>query len=216
MTTLRSTALLMAGATTKKEELWLACKEKTCCQAPVVIPTGRDVWRIARAMDAPPWSFLRYFEIQQPRRDAFALDGSGRRFRMALAKGSPRRKTQPSPCIFLMSTRDGSRRCMLGSLRPLVCRAFPSEMADGVLCMRPDHGCTCRVWTLASVDVDEETALVEARQSDATEYCSVVAGWNDRMAELAPGTYSSFPSYLDFLVEAYDGLDARSNVGQVP
>ena len=29
----------------RKEEVWLACKPKSCCYTSVVIPTGKDVWQ---------------------------------------------------------------------------------------------------------------------------------------------------------------------------
>jgi Fe-S-cluster containining protein len=188
----------------RKEQLWLACRQKTCCSAPLVIPTGRDVWRIARALDAPPWSFLIYFQSREPRRDAFCLDASGRTFRVALAKQPSRRHRLPPPCIFLVKTRDGAHRCGLGELRPSVCRAFPVEMVDGVVCLRPDSGCTCRRWTLGEVDVAEERELVLARQAAAEEYCGVVARWNARVAEAGPEARFDFLDYCRFLLEAYD------------
>lgn len=204
------------GALTKKELLWLACPRKTCCYTPVVVPTGRDVWRISRALDTPPWTFLRYFEVHESRRDAFALDGSARRFRIALAKGHARRKGAPPPCIALMRTRDGSHRCGLGTLRPLVCRAFPSEPVDGLLYLRPDNGCTCREWSLAHVDIAEETALVQAREAESEEYCGVVARWNERLASFPAGAYTDFPAYCNHILDTYDELDARARAEAPP
>jgi len=187
--------------TAAKEQIWLACRDKTCCYAPLVIPTGRDVWRITQALGVPPWSFLIYFVTREPRRDAFVLDHSGRAFRLALAKGPSRRK-QP-PCVFLMKTRDGAHRCGLGDLRPSVCRAFPTEVADGLICVRPDSGCTCRVWSLADVDLAEERALVEQRQANAEEYCQVVAGWNAHVEAAGAEARFDFLDYCRFLMQAY-------------
>jgi hypothetical protein len=187
-----------------KEALWLACKPKTCCYAPLVIPTGRDVWRIARTLDVPPWSFLIYFQSREPRRDAFLLDRSGTQFRLALAKGRRRRTTSPPPCIFLMRTRRGFHRCGLGQLRPGVCRAFPSELVDGVLCLRPDTGCTCRAWSLSDVDIGVEVALVDQRQADAEEYCAVVERWNEGVD--GSDTGHDFVEYCAYLLDVYDGL----------
>lgn len=201
---------------TKKELLWLACPRKTCCYTPIVVPTGRDVWRISRALDTPPWTFLRYFEVREPRRDAFALDGSARRFRIALAKGKARRKNAPPPCIFLMRTRGGSHRCGLGALRPLVCRAFPAELVDGLLYLRPDSGCACTDWSLAQVDIAEETSLVQARDAESEEYCEVVARWNERLSFFPPGAYTDFPAFCSYLLDAYDELAARGSMGAVP
>jgi hypothetical protein len=194
-------------APTRKEGVWLACKQKTCCYS-AVIPTGQDVWRISRALDTPPWSFLVYFHSPQPRRDVFYLDRSGRGFRIALAKGtkSPRSK-RPAPCIFLLKTRGAHHRCGLGDLRPTVCRSFPSELIDGVVCIRPDHGCQCREWTLADVDLSEEMDVLEERQSDVDVYCEIVGRWNARVKAAPEDITLDFTDYCTFVLQAYDQLD---------
>jgi Fe-S-cluster containining protein len=200
----------MLPTLTRKETIWLACKAKSCCYTPAVVPTGRDVWRIARALDTPPWSFLRYFPTARPRRDAFALDQSGQQFRLALGKAPSRRKTA-LPCIFLLRTRNGHHRCGLGDLRPLVCRAFPADVVDGVLSLSNAGQCVCRTWALADVDIAEETALVEARQRGAEEYCAIVARWNARVAAAPPDTTFTFADYCDFLLETYDGIETSQS-----
>ena len=191
---------------TRKEALWLTCQPKTCCYATVVVPSGRDVWRIARTLDAPPWSFLVYFRSPQPRRDAFLLDPAGPPLRLALAKRPGRRTKTPPPCTFLLRARDGVHRCGLGALRPLVCRTFPAELADGVLCLDPGLTCTCRRWALADVDLAEERALLAIRQAEAEEYWAVVADWNARVAAAPAGGCPDFFDYCAFLLAAYDAL----------
>jgi Fe-S-cluster containining protein len=171
-----------------------------------VVPTGRDVWRISRALDTPPWTFVRYFPSPSPRGDAFALDRSERRYRLALAKAASRKK-QP-PCIFLMRTRDGHHRCGLGDLRPAACRAFPSDLFGGVLCARNDGGCTCRRWSLLDLDVAEETELVVRREEEAAEYRRLVAEWNRLVAEAPPEARFDFLAFCRFVLEAYDALAA--------
>jgi hypothetical protein len=195
----------MTGVTAK-EAIWLACHAKTCCYTPIVVPSGRDVWRISRALDAPPWSFLKYFSSRTARPDGFALDRSDARFRLALAKRPSTRKRSAAPCIFLLRSRAGAHRCGLGTLRPAACRSFPSELVDGVLCLRDNAGCTCRSWTLADVDIAEETARVEARQAEAVEYHQIVARWN-AMVEAAPvDARIDFVAYCEFLRQTYDAL----------
>jgi Fe-S-cluster containining protein len=196
----------------RKEALWLACAAKSCCYAAVVVPPGRDVWRIARALNAPPWSFLRYFATPSPRGDAFALAGGGPRYRLALGKAPSRRRAKP--CVFLLRTRRGQHRCALGPLRPMACHAFPSELVGGALCVRNDGGCSCRTWTLADVDVAEESATVVAREAEAEEYRAVVAAWNARCAARTGGDgqaeggdgAASFVDYCTYLLETYDRL----------
>jgi Fe-S-cluster containining protein len=212
---------------TRKEAIWLACKAKSCCYSAIVVPTGRDVWRIARALDTSPWSFLVYFQSPPRARDAFALDQSGQTFRLALSKQRSRRTKTPPPCIFLLRTRDGAHRCSLGDLRPLVCRTFPSELVDGVVCLRNDGSCSCRLWALADVDIEEERLALEARQADAEAYCQVVAHWNAQVAAAPAGARFDFFDYCRFLLDAYDAmaeaepsgsedeLDAKSRQGSI-
>ncbi|MBX6772540.1 MAG: hypothetical protein IRY83_12495 [Chloroflexi bacterium] len=195
----------------RKEEIWLACRPKTCCAA-VVIPSGRDIWRIARALGTPPWSFLVYFPTPTPRRDAFILDTSGRRFRIALAKQPSRRTVMPPPCIFLLRTGAGSHRCGLGANRPLACQAFPARLVGEVLCLDP-RGCTCRAWTLADVDIAHERALAARCQAEAEEYVAVVEAWNRRVAAGAVGPHPDFPAYCDYLMRTYDALAAGDEGG---
>jgi Fe-S-cluster containining protein len=197
--------------TSTREATWLACSAKSCCHAALVVPTGRDVWRIARALEVPPWSFLRYFPTSQPVDDAFALDAGDRRYRLLLGKRESRKK-QP-PCIFLTRTRHGHHRCGLGELRPAVCRSFPADLVGGVLCMANDLGCTCRTWTMVDVEVDEARAAVLRREAEAAEYRSLVAEWNRRIALGRPGQETDFFAYCDFLIDAYDALAVREGAG---
>ena len=72
---------------TRKEAIWLACKQKTCCYERLVTVTGRDVWRIARALDVDPWSFLIHYEAPAGP-DTFILGHDQIHYRLALADGS--------------------------------------------------------------------------------------------------------------------------------
>ncbi len=197
-------------ALTRKEALWLSCKKKSCCSN-IIVTTGRDMWRIARALDTPPWSFMVYFPSQAPSRDAFLLDHSGQPYRLALAKQTPRRprKTLP-PCIFLLRTGDGTHRCGLGQLRPLVCRAYPSEVQGSMVYLRGTTTCTCRDWSLVDVDLDEERALVEARQADAREYWALLERWNAQVLASVPGTRFTFGEFASFLLDHYDQIEAAT------
>lgn len=194
-----------------KDDLWLACKRKTCCSATIVVPSGRDVWRISRALDAPPWAFTRYFPGPPERPDAFRLAPGGPTFRLVLAKQPSRRTKTLPPCVFLMRTPDGHHRCGLGPLRPLVCQCHPAELIDGVLAVRTKNACTCREWSLADLDVAREAERVTVRQAEAAEYHRVVAAWNARIAAAPPDATFDFPAYGDYLLAAYDALAASSN-----
>jgi len=190
-----------------REGLWLGCAPKTCCYAPVVIPTGADIWRIARALDAPPSSFLMYFETPVPRRDGFALDRSARRFRLALGKNPELQQDGRTACAFLLRTRTGEHRCGLGDLRPMGCRVFPSALHDGEVGIQSDHGCVCRQWSLADIDTRAERPLLEARLAESEAYCEVVARWNAQVTDLPDGERRRPDQYCEYLLEAYDRME---------
>lgn len=188
----------------QKESLWLACKQKTCCSVRIVLVTGSDVWRIARAMDVEPWSFLAYYETL-PRPDAFILDASGQHYCLALAKRPSRRTVTPAPCIFLLSTRDGYHRCGLGDLRPAACKSFPAEIVDGVLCLAVQAGCSCRTWAHADIALDAESAVARWRAAELREYCEVVARWNDRvLAQTYGDSEFDLEDFCAFLLSTHD------------
>jgi Fe-S-cluster containining protein len=191
-----------------REAVWLGCRDKTCCYAALVVPTGYDAWRIARALDAPPWSFLMYFKSPAPRRDAFALDRSGRRFRLALAKSQMLRREEQPGCTFLIRTRTGEHRCGLGDLRPTGCRVFPLELTEGLVRVQAGHGCTCRSWSLADVDTAAERQLLEARVRESEAYCDVVRAWNASVHGGDPGIDFSFVQYCEYLLATYDRMAA--------
>jgi hypothetical protein len=195
-------------ALTRKEAIWLNCREKSCCMNTVVV-MGRDIWRIARALDAPFETFLDVFRAPTPTRDSFLLAAGGPRLRLVLAK-QPRDTVDqlPGACTFLMSTRDGARRCGLGALRPSFCRAYPSEILDGLLVMRPDATCTCRDWSLGDVEIHEERALVDDRRGVVEEYAAFVADWNASVESAPPGERFSLEDYEASLLRAYDALAA--------
>jgi Fe-S-cluster containining protein len=173
----------------------------------MVVPSGRDVWRIARTLDSPPWTFMVYFTALQPRPDAFYLDQSELSYRLLLGKRRPARRTKaPPPCIFLLRGRDRSHLCGLGELRPLVCQTFPADLVNGLVQILPDTGCTCRAWSLANLDIEAERPLLEQREREAEEYYGIVARWNERVAAAPADTTFEFPDYCRFLLDAYDEI----------
>lgn len=198
---------------TRKEATWLACKPKTCCYTSFVLLTGLDIWRISNALDVPPWSFIVYFESPEPRPDAFMLDKSGRQYRLALTKAPSRRKKSPPPCVFLLKTRDGHHRCGLGDLRPQVCKTFPMELADGIVCIPGATGCTCRAWSLADTEIEEEEQMLGVRMSEFSEYCDLVENWNASVMALPDEAQIDFYSYCRFVFQAYEERHEREQAG---
>jgi hypothetical protein len=199
-----------------RETLWLSCAAKTCCYTAAVIPTGTDVHRIARALDLPPPSFLVYFETSVPRRDAFALDRSARRFRWMLAKNPALSLDGRPGCGFLLRTRTGEHRCGLGDLRPVGCRVFPAMLRDGIVSVQPSPGCTCRPWSLADLDTAAERPGLEAGEADGERYGEVVSRWNEAVEREGAGRPRRFDEYCDYVLDAYDLMEAGAAAGGVP
>src|ERR1035437_9236625 len=122
----RSAERHLLTATIPRVEHWLRCREKRCCSYALVIVTGRDLARIAHTIGVAPWSFTTAIAAPADADDAFALDTSPRRWRLALSRIQFERSASPQ-CVFLLRLPGGNARCGLGEGRPAACRAFPNE-----------------------------------------------------------------------------------------
>jgi Fe-S-cluster containining protein len=179
----------------RKELLWLACREKSCCHDTKVIIGGRDIWRIAQALEIMPWQFTLYTEALEGAPDGFGLEPDGPHYQVILAK---QREAGPrgTPCIFLWKLADGHAQCGLGALRPLPCLTFPSVVSDGLLRVESTT-CSCRRWTLNDVDPAREESLLGQMLEEAAEYSEVVARWNAGLQTGSAGrTYREFCEYV--------------------
>lgn len=83
-------------------------------------------------------------------------------------------------------------------------------MVNELVCIRPDHGCVCREWTLADVDLGEEMTVLAERQSDVEVYCALVAQWNARVLTSPEEASLEFTDFCKFLLNAYDELNDAS------
>ena len=183
--------------------LWRACAPKTCCYLAVVFVTGRDVWDIASALDAPPASFLRLIASHQGEPAAIRLEPAGGMYRLALAKQRVRRAT-PAPCVFLQRLRGGQHRCAIADLRPAACQLHPAEVEQGVPVVRDGRGCTCREWRLADLDLAQVSRLAAARAAAVAEYAEVAAAWNDRVRRASAAF--TLEDYGDYLMSTYSSM----------
>ena len=190
-----------------KDTMWLSCREKSCCSFYIVFPAGVDIWRIATALQVPPWSFTTMVPAPQEALDGFKLARSGRRFRAALAK-APGPGNDAAPCVFLMHAADGSARCGLGDLRPSPCHSFPSVLISRVLYLMNDGGCTCRSWSLSDVDIEEETVVVSREMRAKATYHKVIAHWNEYVDRVAGEEIFSFADFCRYLLDVYTQLSA--------
>jgi hypothetical protein len=181
-----------------KEVLWLSCREKRCCHDTRVIIGGRDLWRIAGALELAPWEFTVYGEAHPGAADGFRLAPGGQRFQLLLAKRGAGAK---APCFFLWKLGDGHAQCGLGALRPMACQSYPSLLLGGLLCVE-SAACTCRRWSLVDVDEGAERALLDRQLGEAAEYSALVADWNERIIARGP---SDFPTFCGYLLDHYAG-----------
>lgn len=117
--------------------------------------TGGEIVRIARTLDAPPWTFTMAVPGQAGD-DAFALDTTELRYRAALTKLPAR--IAGEHCIFLLRLSDGTARCGLGEGRPAPCHTLPAG------------GCTSR-------ELPAHDAFIEESRS-RDEYAAFVRTWN--------------------------------------
>jgi Fe-S-cluster containining protein len=179
---------------------WLRCAEKTCCAYYVVYVTGDDVVRIARTLSVPAWTFTAAMPSEATLPDAFALDGSGNRHRLALVRTQLETGTRPF-CTFLVRATGGAARCGLGEGRPAPCRTFPSTLVDGAI--RFDHaGCTCD-WSAVVADEDADRELIFAEERAREKYARIVGAWNDYVGGFAATVELTHRDFCRYLMDAY-------------
>ncbi len=189
---------------------WLGCREKSCCHNTKVIISGRDMWRISETLELMPWYFTRYTEAVEGAPDGFQLEAGGQLYQVVLAKQGevgPR----GAPCVFLWKLADGHAQCGLGGLRPLPCLVYPSMLVDGLLQVE-SGACTCRRWTLADVEQEQEESLLAQMLDEATEYSDVVAGWNAQLEAGKPAR--TFTDFCKYILGEYRGPEKEHEGGQ--
>lgn len=176
----------------------MRCREKTCCTYYAVYLTGDEIVRVARTLDAPPWTFSMAVPAEAVP-DAFALDHSALRYRAALTKlpdGDGRER-----CIFLFRLSEGTARCGLGESRPTPCRTFPVELHEDALRVSAE-GCTCRTWSLDDIDPEADRALLQIESRAREAYAGTVRNWNAYVAAAETESFA-YPDFCRFLLDQY-------------
>jgi Fe-S-cluster containining protein len=156
--------------------------------------------RLARTVDAPPWTFTVALATEAPADDAFALDATSTRYRAALAR-LPEQDSRER-CIFLLRLDGGPARCGLGDGRPMPCHTFASELHDDALRVSA-AGCTCHAWSLEDVDVDAERALLLVEREAGRNYALLVAGWNAFVASRPLTDSYAYADFCRFIMAQY-------------
>jgi hypothetical protein len=165
-----------------------------------VYVTGDDVVRIARTLAVPPWTFTVAIASAIATPDAFALDRSEARHRLALVRTRVAPEDPPF-CTFIVRATDGAARCGLGDGRPAPCRSFPAQMVDGAVRFE-NSGCTCD-WSNATIDEAADAELLRAEQVSRETYARVVAAWNGYVLQLAETVELTHRDFCRYLMDAY-------------
>jgi Fe-S-cluster containining protein len=189
----------MAKMTTisHREKICLACSQKTCCSYYVVHLTGRDVRRIAQALQLFPADFVRYYEPQKGGEELFRLSPEGPRYALMLAKRELP-EALGAPCVFLVRTNDGQARCGLHDLRPLQCQVYPVFVeGDTVMLINDVPGCA-RAWSYGDIDLDAEQARCDRLKAFEAEHMEMVREWNRRILE--EGVTRCFEDFCTYLL----------------
>lgn len=178
--------------------LWQHCAAKHCCCVRTVLPTGADIWRIATALRAPPESFLRL--VPAPSSHGFALDHAQPLVYPALARRAL--SSRSAQCVFLLQFGDQASRCGIHSLRPLPCQSFPAVGVAGQIEIDAAPGCTCRSWSVAEIDREAVSALLQQEAGERERYHEVMRAWNTAVA-LTKRRYT-FSNVCQYLLEVYE------------
>jgi Fe-S-cluster containining protein len=187
---------------TKKELLWLSCREKSCCHTTKVVISGFDMWRINQAMELMPWQYARYVDAPADASDGFLLQSDGPRFQVVLAKRGEVDEGG-APCVFLLKLNDGHAQCGLGQLKPTACQAYPAVLIDGLL-RCSSSACTCRRWSVLDLDVGYDIALLQRMLEEAAEYAQIVETWNEEVEKSQQ--IHTFRDFCAYVVDAYSSL----------
>jgi Fe-S-cluster containining protein len=179
------------------EVLWLHCPTKRCCVR-TVLPTGADIWRIATTLQVSPESFLRPVPAPSDG-DGFALDHTQPPVYPALARRTV--KGRLSACVFLLQFGDQASRCGIDGLRPLPCQSFPAVGAAGQITVDAASGCTCRTWSLAEIDRERVSTLLQQEADERQQYHELMRAWNATVTS-ANRRYS-FSEVCHYLMQMY-------------
>lgn len=148
----------------------------------------------------PPWVLTAAVDADALQSDAFALDASGKRYRLVLVRTRFSEGAEAA-CEFLIQTPEGSARCGLGEGRPRPCRSFPAQLIDGEVRFS-NEGCSCD-WSGVQSDDEADTDLLQAEVRARAAYAGVVLTWNAYVASLDPSVALTHRDFCRYLMDAY-------------
>jgi len=176
-----------------------------CCHRHTVNVGGYDAWVIACGLQLTPDLFLRAVPLEGPGPRGFLLDPSGPSYQLALTKRPT--DAEHEPCLFLVELPDGTGRCGIYPLRPLVCQTYPAYTRNGLVGRRDDVLCPDDAWRDGTLDQPVWYERLAYQHVEHDIYELVVARWNYRVLYGGRGTAYNLSDFLDYLVAIYERME---------
>lgn len=176
-----------------------------CCHRHTVNVGGYDIWLIARGLELDPSQFAQPAALRAFDKPGFLLRPGGPRYELTLAKRPT--GAEHEPCLFLVELPDGTGRCGIYPLRPLICRSYPATARGGMVIRRTDVLCPDGAWPDAALSTPEWYEQVARHNVEADIYSLVLSRWNYRVLYSRLENAYTFADFLVFLVQIYDQLE---------
>jgi Fe-S-cluster containining protein len=184
-----------------------------CCQRYTVGVSGYDVQVIAQGLDLAPDQFLQ--AVAEPGTCGFRLARDGPAYQLALAKRPT--GAEHAPCIFLIELPDGSGRCGIYPLRPLICQSYPAYTRQGHVGRRDDVLCPDQAWRDGALDHPAWYERLAQYAAEFDIYELAVTRWNYHVQHGPPAPARDLQAYLSYLAQLYVQLEpVRAQVSDWP
>jgi hypothetical protein len=155
-------------------------------------------------MHLTPSQFVVAWQEEGPSLDGFRLDPEGPLYSLVLDKRDWTRAD--SPCIFLLRLPGGHDRCGIYESRPVSCRAYPMELEQQQVGLKPDRLCPSDAWPLDEPSNPAWRQSLQAAHMALDVYHVVVERWNAHVRSVGGGV--ELDDYYAYVLRSYDLLDA--------
>lgn len=190
-------------ASESKQVICQNCEPRSCCYHYRVHLTGDDLFRIASLLDLAPEQFVTWVETPSDDPEGFALDASGDRYALVLAKSSDPRRF--GGCVFLVRSNDGAHRCGLDDLKPSQCALYPAYVHEGMVRVINNPAGCWRTWSVAELDVATEHQRADYYAEQKVQYQHCIKAWNERVTNY-PNRQFEFREFCDHVQNHYARL----------
>lgn len=180
-----------------------------CCRAYLVPLCGHDVWLISQRESMNPAEFAFAIPQEPPRSDGFLLSSDAPPYGLVLDKRGRFRLN--AECVFLLRLVGGHDRCGIYEHRPVVCQAYPMQVAPGGVVVETRALCPPDGWSEEELTKRSWRRAVTRTTMQFDLYSEVVARWNARVRTRPSHTFAltEYYSYLINLYERVSDLDRQ-------